>query len=208
MPFIGNQPTAVPLSSADITDGIITPAKLATTLDLSSKTITLPSGVGGKVLQVVSTLYTTATSQSISQNTITNVTGVNVSITPSSTSNKILIYCRFFGEFSGDPQDAMFGLKRDSVEIGGAVSAGDRTYGISIPVDSATSTDNASTPDTVYFHHLDSPSLTSSLTYYLTAYAKTSGRTLYINRTVNDSSGSPYFYERGSCEITAMEISA
>ena len=29
MPFIGNQPTAVPLTSADITDGIITSAKIA-----------------------------------------------------------------------------------------------------------------------------------------------------------------------------------
>lgn len=41
MPFIGNQPTAVPLTSADITDGIITTAKIAngtitaTDMDLS-----------------------------------------------------------------------------------------------------------------------------------------------------------------------------
>ena len=40
MAYIGKNPTAVPLTSSDITDGIITTAKLA-------------AGVGGKVLQVV-----------------------------------------------------------------------------------------------------------------------------------------------------------
>ena len=53
MAFIGKVPTPVPLTSADITDGIISVAKLTSTLDLSSNTVTLPSGVGGKVLQVV-----------------------------------------------------------------------------------------------------------------------------------------------------------
>mgnify|MGYP000518694880 CR=1 FL=1 len=54
MPFIGNQPTAVPLTSADLEDNIITSAKIAdgtivgadinTTFDLTGKTVT---GAGG-----------------------------------------------------------------------------------------------------------------------------------------------------------------
>lgn len=64
MPFIGNQPTAVPLSGADLSDGIITSSKIAndaittgkiangaiigddinSTFDLSGKTVT---GIGG-----------------------------------------------------------------------------------------------------------------------------------------------------------------
>ena len=50
MPFIGNQPTAVPLTGADLTDGIITSAKIAdgtivgddinSTFDLTGKTVT------------------------------------------------------------------------------------------------------------------------------------------------------------------------
>jgi hypothetical protein len=212
MSYIGYKPADKPLTSADITDSIITSAKIAdgtiVNADINASAAIAGSKISGsfgKVLQVVSTLYTTATSQSITQNTITNVTGINVSITPSSASNKILIFCRFFGEISADPQDSMFGLKRDSTEVGGAVSAGDRTYGISIAAN-VSDGDNASSPETVYFHHLDSPSSTSSLTYHLTFFAKSSSRTLYINRTVTDGSGSPYFYERGSCEITAMEI--
>jgi len=43
MPFIGNKPTAVPLTSADITDGIISSAKIATGAITSAK---LASGVG------------------------------------------------------------------------------------------------------------------------------------------------------------------
>ena len=50
MAFIGKVPTPVPLTSSDITDGIISVAKLTSTLDLSSNTVTLPSGVGGKVV--------------------------------------------------------------------------------------------------------------------------------------------------------------
>tara|TARA_R100000426_G_scaffold7801_2_gene9394 strand:+ start:4962 stop:5543 length:582 start_codon:yes stop_codon:yes gene_type:complete len=94
MGFIGRQPTPVPLTSSDITDGIISTAKIAddavenTKLDLSANyafTGTL-SGVG-KVLQVVNAVTTGSTnSQSTSE-----VAYQTVSITPSSTSSKILV---------------------------------------------------------------------------------------------------------------------
>ena len=94
MGFIGKQPTPVPLTSSDITDGIISTAKIAddavenTKLDLSANyafTGTL-SGVG-KVLQVVNAV---TTGSSNSQST-TEVVYQTVSITPSSTSSKILV---------------------------------------------------------------------------------------------------------------------
>ncbi len=59
MPFIGNKPSAVPLTSADIADGIITSAKITdatianadianSTIDLTTKvTGTLPTSKGG-----------------------------------------------------------------------------------------------------------------------------------------------------------------
>ena len=50
----------------------------------------LPSGVGGKVLQVVSTTKTDVFTASLN-NSFTDITGLSVSITPSSASNKILI---------------------------------------------------------------------------------------------------------------------
>ena len=41
--FLGNQPSQVPLTSADIADGTVTADDLNSTLNLSSKTVTLPA---------------------------------------------------------------------------------------------------------------------------------------------------------------------
>ena len=92
MPFIGNIPTAIPLTGADIEDGTIGVADLSSTLDFSSKTITLPSGVGGKVLQVVTATDTNQYAVSVTGN-FGNEQPVSTafSITPSSTSSKIIV---------------------------------------------------------------------------------------------------------------------
>ena len=71
---------------ADYGDGVAA-SDLASTLDLSGKTVTLPSGVGGKVLQVVKA--TTASAGSAAANNWQTIVSVN--ITPSSTSSKILL---------------------------------------------------------------------------------------------------------------------
>jgi hypothetical protein len=67
MPFIGNKPSAVPLTSADIADGIITSAKITdatianadianSTIDLTTKvTGTLPTSKGGTGLAALGT---------------------------------------------------------------------------------------------------------------------------------------------------------
>ena len=67
MPFIGNKPSAVPLTSADIADGIITSAKIVdatianadianSTIDLTAKvTGTLPTSKGGTGLATIGT---------------------------------------------------------------------------------------------------------------------------------------------------------
>ena len=68
--------TDASIVAADLADGAITSAKLA-------------SGVGGKVLQVVSTVKTDTFTTS--SGTFTDLTGMSVSITPSSASNKVLI---------------------------------------------------------------------------------------------------------------------
>ena len=51
MPFIGNKPSAVPLTSADIADGIITTAKIAdgavVNADIANSTINLTTKVTG-----------------------------------------------------------------------------------------------------------------------------------------------------------------
>jgi hypothetical protein len=81
------------LPIARIADGDVTTAKLASTLDLSGKTVTLPTGVGGKVLQQVVKRSTTLAS--LNTTTYTEASSdYRVSITPVSASSRIYLrYC-------------------------------------------------------------------------------------------------------------------
>ena len=74
------------LSVGGLPDGSVDADTLASNAVTAAK---LASGVGGKILQVVSTTKTDTTS--ISSSDFANITGMSVSITPSSTSNKILL---------------------------------------------------------------------------------------------------------------------
>ena len=196
MGYIGSQPTAVPLTSADLTDGIITPAKLATTLDLSSKTITLPAGVGGKVLQVVQTFKSDAFSST--SDGFFDVTGLSASITPSSSSNKILIISDI-ALGSSDLYSFNHGFKvlRNSTDVGISTFA----------------TTNYSGGANMYLSNgaichlfgnsktfLDSPATTSATTYKIQATKNSASGTLYINRRGNDTGIG------GVSSITLMEI--
>jgi len=161
----------------------------------------------GTVLKVVSTLYTTPSSQSISANTDTNITGLTATITPYSTSSKILIFVRWFGETSSsDPHDSVYFIARNGTKINTQTSTGNRISGmatISTNYQSGGSWNNDSTPETLTFMTLDSPSSTSALTYTVACRYFNAG-TLYTNRTVADSDGANY--ERGTSEIILMEI--
>ena len=76
----------------------------------------LPAGVGGKVLQVVSTTKTDAWSASVAGNAEVEVTGLSLSITPSSTSNKIFVLANISSV--SDTAWQYFNIKRDSTQIG------------------------------------------------------------------------------------------
>jgi len=206
MAYLGNAPTSVPLSSADLQDGIITTAKIAngavigadinSTFDLTGKTVTLPAGTGGKVLQVVQTTKTNTFSTSSS--TAVNITGLSVSITPSSASNKILILC------SVNTNNAV-GYNRVHLAItggnastykGDASGSGQR---ISMTTTARNTTDSHfQIPATLVY--LDSPSTTSATTYQVTAF--TDGGTVNINTvsSVDANTG------LGASTITVMEI--
>lgn len=162
----------------------------------------------GKILQVVQTNYTTPTSMSFSANTLTDITGVTVNITPSSTSSKILVMCRVMVECGGgvEIENSMIGLKRGSTEVGGVSQTGsNRNFGITVFNIGFYSQQNTSTPETASFQYMDSPNSTSEQTYKATFRHEGSG-TLYINRTVNDTDATNM--ERGTSNITVMEIGA
>ena len=94
------------------------------TIGASGDTITIPSGATlsnsgtlgagmGKVLQVVQTVKTDSFGTS-SSTSYTDITGLSVSITPTSSSNKILVLCTV--GFS-NTADALLQLLRDSTVI-------------------------------------------------------------------------------------------
>jgi len=160
----------------------------------------------GSVIQVQSTLITTASSQSISANNNANITNLNVSITPTSTSSKIFLLGRLFYEANDTEHDSGFYFNRGSTPINVATNVGSRSALIATAGINYYDSDMSSTPQTVSFYTVDSPSTTSATTYHL-AFKNTyhgANKTVYINQTVgtNDSSN----YERGSSEIIAMEI--
>lgn len=158
---------------------------------------------GGKVLQVVDTYYTGTTSQAISGNTQTTINAFSASITPSSTSSKILVIARWNGESSFlYSHDALFGLTRDTTFVGDAPAAGDRMNSIQ-PYAAYYDSNAASTIDSVHFHYLDSPATTSSVTYKLN-FIISDACTLYTNRSVEDSN--TITRERLTSGITLMEI--
>jgi len=156
----------------------------------------------GKVLQVVQTHVNTTSSQSLTANTRAQILGLNASITPSSTSSRIRITVRWIGENSVSAENTMFGIQRDSTDIGNPAAAGNRNVGqaglyISYHANAST------TMDSSMYTYIDSPSTTSSITYSATIIDGQNG-TLYNQRTVNDSDASSR--ERGTSNIILEEI--
>ena len=206
MAYLGNAPTSVPLSSADILDSAITSAKIAngtitgtdisSTFDLTGKTVTLPAGTGGKVLQVVQTVVTTAFSTS--SGSLVDITGLTASITPNSTSNKVLIITHIYTGNGGTNGYPRFSLFRGATQINLGASAGSATReSMTLGVDVA-----GGQMATVSSCFLDSPSTTSSTTYKWQTSVYES-RTQYFN--VPSSTGDTNAHTAGST-ITLMEI--
>jgi len=162
-------------------------------------TSSLAAAATGKVLQVVSTSKTdtfSTTSQSY-----TAVTGLSAVITPSSTSSKILVMvqiCLGTGSYT-----ALYSLRRGSTDILLADTASNRarTTAVINPRDTDTTRMNNAIPTTF----LDSPNTTSATTYQAYIKCRSSGHTIYVNRSSNDNDSSTYD-PRTTSTITVMEI--
>jgi len=153
------------------------------------------SSGGGKVLQVLQAHKTDAFSTASSS--FTDITGLSVSITPSSTSSKILIIwkCVVAGNVSNHA-DLRLMRNATAIDVGGA--AGNRT---------PTTAGNYSASNfmmTASGVYLDSPSSTSSTTYKLQLRTNTGNAIVRINSNYdyNDASTTPVT----ASSITVMEI--
>jgi len=152
----------------------------------------------GGILQVVSTNKTDTFSTT--STSFTDITGLSVTITPSSTSSRIVVFCDTTIT-AGGGSGGFYGVRlmRDSTAIDIGATAGSRTrasYG------SNTQSDDNMTK-TGSFNFVDSPATTSAVTYKLQAQVYSSG-TIYINRQTTDSDSAGY--GRFASTITVMEI--
>jgi hypothetical protein len=177
------------------------------TLGSSGDSLTIPSGVTltnngtanfGKVLQVVSTTKTDTFTTTSS--TYVDLTGLSLNITPSSSSNKILISYIFESNCGETVNQVMSRLMRDSTAIGIGDAAGSRTQ-TSTGMKGETNFSNGSAH---VVNFLDSPSTTSSVTYKVQVRCSVNGQTGYISRTQTDADN--VNYSRSIATITAMEI--
>lgn len=156
----------------------------------------------GSVLQVVSTDYTgTASSTSA---TPADVSGFSATITPSSASNKVLVFVSVAFGFNNDAYPYVL-LKRNGTSISvGASATGSRLNTF------LSGTGTNSSGSTIYKLHqasksyLDSPSSTSALTYQIQLASPYAGIIGYINRIYNGDDASYVQYPTSS--ITLMEI--
>jgi hypothetical protein len=144
-----------------------------------------------KVLQVVSTTKTD-TFQTTSA-TFVDLTGLSVSITPTSTSSKIWVIVNTFMGSSDTAGLAVFNLVRGSTNVSQPATT---------PTFNGTAGGFTSTADNILpvgFNFLDSPATTSSTTYKV--QCKMNSGTLSINR--RNSADCAF-----TSTITVMEIAA
>ena len=164
----------------------------------------------GKILQVKNAIKTDTAS--VTSNTFTDISGLSISITPSSSSNKIL----FRGYVSiGTEGNTNVAIKifRDSTEIGkstaNSTAANNSTAtAAGLNVSSVTSSVKSQIKQ-LQFEVLDSPNTTSAVTYKvqfaeisLYQYASV---TVYVNRTYFTPSASLHGV---ISSVTAMEVAA
>lgn len=153
-------------------------------------------GSGQVIVQIVQTVKTDTFSASINS-TWTDITGMSVNITPTSSSNKVLVLVNIGSIYASN--NGAIKLLRDSTDI--------------FLGNAGTSQTRASIGDVnavglnafpASFSYIDSPATTSSITYKIQGWVYQSS-TLYINQGSQDSANSYRF--RTASTITAMEIS-
>ena len=149
----------------------------------------------GTVLQIVSATKTDTAS--LTSATYADISGLSVSITPKSTSSKVLVRM-FLSVSTPSGERSFFQFMRDSTAIGVGDTASNRTRATISTLDGVAS--NQQQPMSA--EYLDSPASISALTYKV--QCRVAGGTHYLNRAISDTDAS--YAGRTVSTITAMEI--
>jgi hypothetical protein len=212
------------VSTAKIANGAVTDAKIDT-MAASKLTGAMPAidgsaltGIESGVKQVVShvTDATTYFERNSTANTyqLLNTTNasdgtshMSVTITPSSTSSKIMIMLNMnWALDGGDVYNTIFALDRSGTLLLPSNYGTNRRPAIAVPTPMAGTSSAATYLHTQYMLYVDEPTTTSARTYTV-AYASTSNTTagrLWLNRTDNDADATNT--ERGISTMVAQEI--
>jgi|TARA_R100000081_G_scaffold86432_1_gene56110 hypothetical protein len=196
---INGNGTITGISSGGLPAGSVTSATLAS----GAVAAAMPSG---SILQVKSDTLTSTLSNNLASQTWWSVynAGLQVTLTPSSASNKILLMAQVcYSEGTG--QYYQFRFERDGADIAGTVgdAAGSR-FRVTGQFDNIA--DNAGARTHHIVAQVDAADTNSRI--YNVAIRHSSGlqRQMYINRTYADTDH--HGHGRGISTITAMEIKA
>jgi len=153
------------------------------------------TGLTGTVLQVVSTQVTATTTST--STTYADISGVTVNITPSSSSNRVLVLVDL-SIATDSANNASIRIDRGGTAVGSGTAAGSR-----FAAGRQTYVNDSTTMQNITMIFVDSPATTSSTTYKVQWICNTAG-TNYLNRSRTDTDASNF--ARGSSSITVMEI--
>jgi hypothetical protein len=201
---INGNGTLTGVSVGGLPDGIVDTDMLATnavaTAKIADAAVTAAKRGAGAILQVVQTVKTDSFSSNTGSSFV-DITGMSVSITPSSSSSKILLIPSLNLAAATSHRHG-WQIKRDSTTIHFADSASNRR---------CVTSGQGNPPNSVMNYHyctpfLDSPSTTSAITYKLQVIGEGSNTNIYVNRTEHDGDGSDKF--RFASSMLAMEVAA
>ena len=154
----------------------------------------------GGIIQVVSTTKTDTFSSS-TVDTFVDITGLSAAITPTSASNKILIFYDL--QMSGT-ELFFIQLVRGSTAI--KVGNSDSSNRVECTAGGIVQSGNNDKVQTIAGTFLDSPSTTSATTYKIQGRVYSASKSFSINKPINDSDSS--YTGRGASTITLMEVVA
>lgn len=135
---------------------------------------------------------------STTSTTFTDLTGISVSITPTSASNLVLVLAAVNVADPADGTQSFLQLVRGTTAIGIGDAASNR-----IRTSGAGRSPSSSSLSNVAINFLDSPATTSATTYKL-QIRSSSGSTVYCNRSGDD--GDTSSYARTISTIVVMEV--
>ena len=177
------------------------------TNSLATGAITSAVMPSGSVLQVQYLQYTGTTTTACANGANQTLDHLTLNITPTATNSIIKLDASVNGEWgnSGALYNSVWFFYRGATKLAHA-AAGSRLCGVAMTTATGYyGTNNDSTPETIYWSYLDTPSTTSQISYTVaTAQSSGGSSTWHTNMTVADTSNA--YYERGISFISATEI--